>query len=161
MDNNDLLLFAVVAVAFIAGYSIVSFIVRKLKPQERTATYGEGPCEQSQQKASENTAGDSTGSNANHGEEEKDRHEWREREQDYGRSETWKSQNEEQKYGKVLGLKGEFSVADVRRAYRELITKYHPDKIDHLGDEFKDIAEARTREIIEAYDFFRKKYDIR
>jgi len=159
MNNHDMFLFAVVAVAFIAGYSIVSFIVRKLKPQERTATYSEGKADQSQQKEHEGTAGESTSSNANQGEEEA--HEWWEGEQEPGQSETWKSQTEEQEYGKVLGLKGGFSVADVKRAYRKLIAKYHPDKIDHLGDEFKDIAETKTREINEAYDFFRKKYDIR
>jgi len=30
-----------------------------------------------------------------------------------------------------------------------------------LGDEFKYIAEVKTREILEAYDYFRKKYDIK
>ena len=53
------------------------------------------------------------------------------------------------------------TAADVKRAYRELLAKYHPDKVNHLGDEFKSIAEVKTREILEAYEYFQKKYDIR
>lgn len=88
-------------------------------------------------------------------------HERWEQEQARRRSETWESQSEEQRYARVLGLRAKVTAADVKRAYRELLAKYHPDKVNHLGDEFKSIAEVRTREILEAYDYFRKKYDIR
>lgn len=33
-DGSDLMMLAVVVVAFIAGYSIVSYVVRKLKPSQ-------------------------------------------------------------------------------------------------------------------------------
>ena len=129
--------------------------------QKRTTTYGERKADQSQRKESEGADGDSAGSNANQEEEKTGQHKWRKWEQESGQGETWKSQTKEQTYGKVLGLKGEFTVADVKRAYRELIVKYHPDKIGYLGNEFRRIAETKTLEINEAYDFFQKKYDIR
>lgn len=162
MNNGDWFLIAVVAVAFIAGYSIVSFIVKKIQSQH-TATPGEGQAGQSQQEEtkSEGTTEDSARSNANHGGGRQDQHERWEQEQARRSSETWESQSEEQRYARVLGLRAKVTATDVKRAYRELLAKYHPDKVNHLGDEFKSIAEVRTREILEAYDYFRKKYDIR
>jgi len=51
----------------------------------------------------------------------------------------------------VLGLKRGAPLEEVKRAYRELASKYHPDKVSHLGDEFKSLAERRFKEINEAY----------
>jgi hypothetical protein len=41
------------------------------------------------------------------------------------------------------------------------VPKAGKSKVNHLGAEFKSMAEARTQEILEAYDYFRKKYNIR
>ena len=49
MNNDNWFLIAVVTVAFIVGYSIVSFIVKKVKPQQQTGTPGEGQASQSQE----------------------------------------------------------------------------------------------------------------
>jgi DnaJ-domain-containing protein 1 len=64
----------------------------------------------------------------------------------------------EEEHRKVLGLTAEDSPATIRRKYRELLTKYHPDKVHHLGIEFQELAERRTKAITEAYRFFRNKY---
>ena len=120
MNNGDWFLFAVITVAFIAGYSIVSFIVKKIYSQKQTTATGEGKTGQSQQQEAN--------------------------------SESWESQSEEEKYARVLGLSTIFTATDVKRAYRERLAKYHPDKVNHLGAEFKSIAEERTRKIVEAYD---------
>jgi DnaJ like chaperone protein len=37
--------------------------------------------------------------------------------------------------------------------------KYHPDKVSHLGDEFKQVAEEKMKEINSAYDFFKRKFN--
>jgi hypothetical protein len=161
MNNEDWFLIAVVVVAFIAGYSIVSFIIKKMKSQQHTTTPGEGQAGESQQEEakSDSTRADSAYSDSNHSRDSQDQHErW---EQAHQRRETWESQGEEQRYASVLGLRDKFTATDVKRAYRELLAKYHPDKVNHLGDEFKYIAEVKTREILEAYDYFRKKYDIK
>jgi DnaJ like chaperone protein len=58
-----------------------------------------------------------------------------------------------QAYAK-LGLKPDASDADVKKAYRKLVSQYHPDKlVSHgLPEEMMDIAKTRVREINTAYD---------
>ena len=46
----------------------------------------------------------------------------------------------------------------IKRSYRQLSMKYHPDKVAHLGDEFKSVAEDKMKEINSAYDYFKRKY---
>ena len=52
----------------------------------------------------------------------------------------------------VLGVSPDASPDRIKRAYRELASKYHPDKVSHLGEEFKDLAERRFKEIQQAYN---------
>ena len=51
----------------------------------------------------------------------------------------------------VLGLSPGASAEEIRHAYRGLAAKYHPDKVEHLGEEFKRLAEQRFKEIQAAY----------
>ncbi|UCE33578.1 MAG: DnaJ domain-containing protein [Deltaproteobacteria bacterium] len=51
----------------------------------------------------------------------------------------------------VLGVPRGASQDEIRRAYRKLVVKYHPDKVNHLGDEFRILAEKRFKEIQRAY----------
>ena len=51
----------------------------------------------------------------------------------------------------ILGIDRDASAAQIKQAYRELARKYHPDKLEHLGDEFKALAEMRFKEIQRAY----------
>ena len=66
----------------------------------------------------------------------------------------------EKKYANVLELKGNVSPKDIKIAYRNLILLYHPDKFNHLGQEFRIVAEMKTKEINEAYRYFKDKYNI-
>ena len=52
---------------------------------------------------------------------------------------------------RVLGIDSSASAEEIKHAYRELAVKYHPDKLAHLGDEFKALAEMRFKEIQQAY----------
>jgi DnaJ like chaperone protein len=52
---------------------------------------------------------------------------------------------------RVLGIDRNASAPEIKHAYRELANKYHPDKLEHLGDEFKALAEMRFKEIQQAY----------
>jgi DnaJ domain/Protein of unknown function (DUF1232) len=52
---------------------------------------------------------------------------------------------------RVLGIERSASVEEIKHAYRELASKYHPDKLEHLGEEFKVLAEKRFKEIQQAY----------
>ena len=51
----------------------------------------------------------------------------------------------------LLGIDPSASAEDVKRAFRKEIAKYHPDKVQHLGREFQEIAEVRSAELTEAY----------
>ena len=52
----------------------------------------------------------------------------------------------------VLGLDKSANKQEIKKVYRELTKKYHPDKVHHLGDEFKVQAEKKMQEINQAYD---------
>lgn len=53
---------------------------------------------------------------------------------------------------KVLGLDSSATDEEIKKAYRRLAMKYHPDKVEGLGEEVKKNAEAQFREINEAYE---------
>ena len=65
----------------------------------------------------------------------------------------------EQQYYTVLGVPSGTEFPEIKKAYRKLSMQYHPDKVAHLGDEFKGVAEEKMKEINAAYDYFRKKFD--
>jgi len=56
---------------------------------------------------------------------------------------------------KILEIEPGASQKDIKQAYRLLAGKYHPDKVAHLGDEFKALAEERFKDIQEAYSELR------
>lgn len=56
----------------------------------------------------------------------------------------------------VLDVPRDASPEEVKAAYKKLAGKYHPDKVAHLGDEFKSLAEEKFKEIQEAYQQLRK-----
>ncbi|MDX1380596.1 MAG: DnaJ domain-containing protein [Xanthomonadales bacterium] len=53
-----------------------------------------------------------------------------------------------------LGLTRQATDADVKRAYRKLVSQYHPDKLVARGlpEEMMEVAKTRVREINTAYD---------
>ena len=55
----------------------------------------------------------------------------------------------------VLGIAPGASKEEIRAAYRQLAGKYHPDKVQHLGEEFQQLAEKRFKDIQAAYDRLR------
>jgi hypothetical protein len=67
---------------------------------------------------------------------------------------------DEIQFANVLGLKGKVRKEEIKKKYRELVHKYHPDKVSHLGVEFQEVAHGKIREINDAYAYFRKKYKI-
>ncbi len=67
------------------------------------------------------------------------------------------SQGTADHYYAILGLKSGADKDTIKKAYRKLSMKYHPDKVRHLGEEFRAVAEEKMKEINGAYDFFKKK----
>lgn len=52
----------------------------------------------------------------------------------------------------VLGINSSATDEEVKKAYRRMAMKYHPDKVEGLGEEVKRNAEAQFREINDAYE---------
>lgn len=67
------------------------------------------------------------------------------------------SQKNDDQYFAILGLPNSASKDEIKKTYRELSKKYHPDKVHHLGDEFKQQAEEKMKEINTAYDELMKR----
>ncbi|MBN7136948.1 hypothetical protein A7A76_19595 [Lysobacter enzymogenes] len=56
----------------------------------------------------------------------------------------------------VLGLDSEASDADIDKAYRRLISQYHPDRYVNDPADIRQRAEAKARDINRAYDRIQK-----
>lgn len=63
-------------------------------------------------------------------------------------------------YWRILGLSGDISKEDIRVAYRKAINEYHPDKVACLGPELRVLAEKKSKEINEVYQFLKKQYGL-
>ena len=57
----------------------------------------------------------------------------------------------------VLNVDRGASRKEIREAYLGLANQYHPDKVLHLGEEFKELAENRFKEIQSAYEALKVK----
>jgi len=51
----------------------------------------------------------------------------------------------------ILGVDKNASIEDIKKAYKALAMKYHPDKVSYLGDDFRTLAEGKFKEIQQAY----------
>lgn len=52
----------------------------------------------------------------------------------------------------VLEVSSSATFEEVSSAYKRRMSKYHPDKVNSLGEEFKELAEQKAKEINSAYD---------
>ncbi|MBC8174103.1 MAG: TerB family tellurite resistance protein [Candidatus Marinimicrobia bacterium] len=58
---------------------------------------------------------------------------------------------------KILEIDTDASPQEIKRAYRKMANKYHPDKVAHLGDELKHLAEEKFKTINIAYQQIKKE----
>jgi len=61
---------------------------------------------------------------------------------------------------KILEIEPTSSDEDVKKAYRRMAMKYHPDKVSHLGEDFKKVAHEKFRKVQAAYDQIKKERGI-
>jgi len=55
----------------------------------------------------------------------------------------------------ILGVQPAATAEQVKSAYRDLVKKYHPDRVAHLGDEFRELAHRKFLDVQQAYDRIR------
>jgi DnaJ like chaperone protein len=58
---------------------------------------------------------------------------------------------------KILEITKSASEEEVKKAYRRMAMKYHPDKVHHLGVEFQKDAQEKFKKINEAYEDIKKQ----
>ena len=54
-------------------------------------------------------------------------------------------------YYEMLDVAPTASMDEIKRAFRREIAKYHPDKVQHLGTEFQEIAAIKAAELTQSY----------
>ncbi len=57
----------------------------------------------------------------------------------------------------TLGLMPTVDIKEIKRAYRQLASQYHPDKVAHLGTELVAFSEKKFKSINNAYSAIRKE----
>lgn len=57
----------------------------------------------------------------------------------------------------ILGVDSSASDDEIKKAYREMAKKNHPDKVAYLGDDVRKAAEKKFQEINDAYDKIKKQ----
>jgi len=58
---------------------------------------------------------------------------------------------------KILEISANASDDEVKKAYRKMAVKYHPDKVQHLGNDFQKMAEDKFKTLNEAYQQIKKE----
>lgn len=61
---------------------------------------------------------------------------------------------------KILEIEPTATDDEVKKAYRRMAMKYHPDKVSHLGEEFKKTADEKFKKVNEAYKRIKKERNI-
>lgn len=61
---------------------------------------------------------------------------------------------------KILEIETTVSNEEIKRAFRKMAVKYHPDKVHHLGPEFQKSAHDKFKTINDAYEQIKKERGI-
>ncbi|MFA7139292.1 MAG: DnaJ domain-containing protein, partial [Bacteroidales bacterium] len=58
---------------------------------------------------------------------------------------------------KILEIEPTASDDEVKKAYRKMAVKYHPDKVSHLGEEVQHAAKEKFQQLNQAYESIKKE----
>jgi DnaJ like chaperone protein len=58
---------------------------------------------------------------------------------------------------RVLEIEAGVTDDEVKKAYRQMAVKYHPDKVAYLGEDFRKAADEKFRKVNEAYETIKKE----
>ena len=58
---------------------------------------------------------------------------------------------------KILEVSPTATDEEIKKAFRAMALKYHPDRVTHLGEEFQQAAKAKFQKVNEAYNIIKKE----
>ena len=58
---------------------------------------------------------------------------------------------------KILGIESDASDDEVKKAYRKMAIKFHPDKVAQMGEEYQKGAKEKFQQIQDSYDAIKKR----
>jgi len=58
---------------------------------------------------------------------------------------------------KILEIERIATVSEIKKAYREMVKKFHPDKLQHMDEVYRNGAEDKFRKVQEAYEQLQKE----
>jgi DnaJ like chaperone protein len=61
---------------------------------------------------------------------------------------------------KILEVDSSAPDEEVKKAYRKMAMKFHPDKVSHLGEDFQKFANEKFKKVNEAYNKIKKERNI-
>lgn len=61
---------------------------------------------------------------------------------------------------RILEVERSATDEELKKAYRRMALKYHPDKVSHLGEEFRKTAEEKFKAVNEAWENIKKERNI-
>lgn len=61
---------------------------------------------------------------------------------------------------KILEVDSTASDEEIKKAYRKMAMKYHPDKVSYLGEDFQKAAKEKFQKVNEAYENLKKERNL-
>jgi DnaJ like chaperone protein len=61
---------------------------------------------------------------------------------------------------KILEIEPNATNEEVKKAYKKMAVKYHPDKVSHLGEDVRKAAEEKFQNLNAAYNEIKKQRGI-
>ena len=61
---------------------------------------------------------------------------------------------------KILEIELTATDTELKKAYRRMAMKYHPDKVSHLGEDFQNAAKEKFQKVNQAYENIKKERNI-